>query len=112
MKEFILLYRNPVSAETQISQEEMQKSMNEWTNWFKSIEAQGKLVTMGNQIGPHGKTVMSNLVSDEPFVENNQFVGGYSILKSDSLDDAVKVAKSCPIFKIGGTVEVRDIVKM
>lgn len=45
-------------------------------------------------------------------MENNQFVSGYMIVKTDTVDEALELAKANPIFKVGGSVEVRGVAKL
>jgi hypothetical protein len=51
----------------------------------------------------------TNVVTDGPYTEIKESVGGYTVVKADSLDEAVELAKGCPILTVGGNVEVREI---
>jgi hypothetical protein len=112
MKEFALIFRIKDVAHFKPSPEQMQERMN----WLGSIAAQNKLVDRGNTLLPaqgSAKTVKpGNLVSDGPYTEIKEFISGYIIIKTDNIDEAVEMAKSNPIFKIGGNVEVREILKL
>jgi hypothetical protein len=48
---------------------------------------------------------------DVPYIELKEMMNGYIIVKSDSIDDAIRLAEGCPVLFVGGNVEVRDIVK-
>ena len=52
----------------------------------------------------------ANVVTDGPFIESKEMVGGFFIVKADSIDAAIEIAKDCPDLAIGGSVEVRDVV--
>jgi hypothetical protein len=49
------------------------------------------------------------VVTDGPFVESKEIVGGYSIVEADSIDAAAQLAKGCPALSFGGNVEVRPL---
>jgi hypothetical protein len=48
-------------------------------------------------------------VTDGPFIESKEIVGGFSIVEADTLKDAAELAKGCPGLLTGGTVEVRPL---
>jgi hypothetical protein len=54
----------------------------------------------------------NNVVTNGPYVELKEAVGGYSIVRAKDLKEASELAKGCPILQVGGTVEVRTIVAM
>jgi hypothetical protein len=49
------------------------------------------------------------VVTDGPFIEVKEMVGGFSIVQADTLEDAAELARGCPIFQRGGSVEVRPL---
>ena len=116
MKDFLLVFRNDFNAAPRTatgSPEEMQAEMKKWMDWIGGIAAQNKLVDRGNRLGSEGKVVKSgNVVTDGPYMETKELIGGYSIIKANSYAEAVEMAKGCPILKVGGNVEVRDINPM
>jgi len=108
----MLIFRNVHNPNFQMSPEQMQASINPWQDWIGSITAQGKFVST-NQLGFSGKTLKpGNVVTDGPYMEVKEIVGGYIIVKADSIDEAVEFAKGCPIIHYGGHVEVRDIMSL
>jgi hypothetical protein len=50
------------------------------------------------------------VVTDGPFTEIKEFINGYIVVKAQTIDDAIEIAKECPILLIGGNVEVRKVV--
>jgi hypothetical protein len=114
MNEFLLIFRNDFkSATAQPSPEQLQHIMKEWQNWIGSIAAQNKLVNSGNRLSVEGKVVKpGEVVTNGPYVEIKEVIGGYSIIRADSLDEAAEISKGCPILTVGGNVEVRTIVPM
>lgn len=110
MKEFMMIFRRENAAMPEMSPEQMQASYNQWQDWIGGIAAQGKFVST-NALGNEGKLVnAAGLVTDGPYAEVKEIVGGYLICKTDTLEDATKLAEGCPMFTMGGTVEVRDVM--
>jgi hypothetical protein len=116
MKDFLLTYRtdhNTMNAMPKRSPEEMQASTKRWMDWIGGIAAQNKLTDRGNRLVPSGKVVKpDNVIADGPYTEIKEAIVGYSIVKADSIEEAVELAKGCPILAIGGNVEVREISVM
>ena len=109
MNQYLLLFRR--DAEVKFSPEQLQKMTQPWMDWMGSVAAQNKLANQGNRLDSAGKVVRpNNVVTNGPYVEMKEAIGGYTIVKTNSLDEAVEVAKGCPILNVGGTVEVRQIV--
>jgi hypothetical protein len=113
MKDFLLVYRNDFKSQPTGSPEELQAITKKWMDWIGGIAAQNKLTSQGNRLGSEGKVVRpNNVVTDGPYTEIKELIGGYSIINAESYDEAVEIAKGCPIFELGGNVEVRDINPM
>jgi hypothetical protein len=111
MSEFLFLYRSPAP---QGSPEQMQKTMQKWTAWVKELGEQGHLKNEGHPLERTGKLVKGKqkTVTDGPFAEAKDAIGGYSIVEARDLAHAVELAKGCPTFETDGAVEVRPIRKM
>ena len=86
--------------------------MKKWMDWLGNIAAQNKLVTKGNRLQNSGKILKSDVVTNGPYTDIKESIGGFSIIKAKSYDEAVDVAKGCPILQLGGNVEVREIDPM
>ncbi|MEO6613225.1 MAG: YciI family protein [Chitinophagaceae bacterium] len=113
MKDFLLVFRNDYSKQPKASPEEMQAIMKKWMDWVGGIAAQNKLTTAGAPLAAGGKVVRgNNVITDGPYTEIKELIGGYTIVKADSLDEAAELAKNCPILGTGGNVEVREINAM
>jgi hypothetical protein len=112
MKEFVLVFRDSNNLDFKPSPEQMQEVLSSWMNWMGGIAAQNKLVDRGSRLSvSNAKTVKpNNVVTDGPYMEIKEFINGYTIVKTADIDEAVDLAKGCPILKIGGNVEVRAIV--
>jgi hypothetical protein len=85
--------------------QEMYAAFNAWREKFKA-----EIADMGAKLKPGGKIVTPSGVSDGPFVEAKEIVGGYMIVAADSYERAVEVARECPgLMVAGNVVEVREI---
>jgi len=94
-----------------LSPEEMQQIADHWMSWFKGLTDQGKAIA-GNPLEAEGRIVSGKngrVVSDGPFVESKETIGGYFLLKVESLDEAVAIAQQCPGLSYGIRVEVRPL---
>lgn len=101
MANFVLLYSGGSMPETQAEQAQV---MQAWGAWFGKIGS--ALVDGGNPFTPVAKTIDKNgKVSDGPV---GTLATGYSIIKADSLDAAVALAKGCPVFLGGGQISVYE----
>ena len=110
MKEFMMIFRNEKNDNPKPSPEQMQAMIKQWQDWIGGIAAQGKFVAT-NALGFDGKTVHADAtITDGPYAEVKEIVGGYIIVKADDLDDAVNLSEGCPTLALGGKVEVRDVM--
>jgi len=114
MNEFLFVFRRDFATkEAQPSPEQMQGMMKPWQDWMGGLAAQNKLVSPGNRLKSEGKVVKpKNVVTNGPYVEIKEAIGGYIIVRAADLDEAAELAKGCPILQIGGNVEVRKVVAM
>ncbi len=111
MKEFMMLFGTAQNDAPKPSPEEMQAMVQTWQDWIGGIAAQGKFVGT-NALGYQGKTVHADgTITDGPYAEIKELVGGYIIVKADTLEEAIGLSKGCPTLSIpGGKVEVRDVM--
>jgi len=113
MKDFLFVFRADQSAVPMGSPEQMQAVTKQWMDWIGSIAAQNKLIDRGNRLIPSGKVVRpANVITDGPYTEIKESIGGYSLVKAASIEEAVEMAKGCPVLTVGGNVEVREISAM
>jgi len=112
MNEFLMLFRNEPTDAPAPSPDEMQGIMKLWQDWIGGIAAQGKFVGT-NPLKKVGKTIYSDgMMTDGPYAEIKEIVGGYLIVKADTLEEALEMAKGCPNLQNGGNVEVREVMPM
>ncbi len=117
MSEFIFLYRNsPAAREAAMgTPEQRQKSMQRWMNWIRDLETKGHLKSAGQPLDGSVKIVRggSRAVTDGPFLEAKDVIGGFSIINARDLAEAAELAKGCPgLDDVAGSVEVRPVASM
>jgi hypothetical protein len=104
-----MVFRN-TSWHTNLSPEEIQQNMARFTEWFERLNNAGQFKG-GGPLGHHGKILTArNAVTDGPFAETKEAIAGFFIIRTDSLEEAVEIARGCPGLEFGQTVEVRAIV--
>ena len=93
-----------------LSPEQMQQVADQWMAWFDRLKNEGKAIA-GNPLEREGKIVSgrNRVVSDGPFAESKETIGGYFLLKVGTLDEAVAIAQECPGLSYGIRVEVRPV---
>ncbi len=111
MAEFLYLYRGGQRGATP---QESEQIMQKWMNWFKELTATGNVKDGGQPLEPEGKVVKDkgSTVTDGPFAEAKDLVGGYTLIEAPNLDRAAELAKGCPVLERGGAVEVRPIMQL
>ena len=111
MSEYVFLYRG---GEPGRSPERAQQMMQKWMTWLQDLGAKGHIKDQGQPLEPGGKLVKGSKksVTDGPFAEVKDVVGGYTLIEARDLDQAVELSKGCPILEVEGTVEVRPVMKL
>lgn len=112
LKDFMLLFRFEPSNNYQPTEAELNEQQKQWGAYIGGIASQAKFVSTC-QLGFSGKQIFADLsVKEGIAIAENQTLGGNMVVKAKNMEDATEMAKGCPILKIGGTVEVRDIIPM
>jgi hypothetical protein len=113
MEEYLLIFRHEDGHKV-ASPEQMQIWMKQTMDWLNGIAAQNKFDGRGTGLSFDDAKVVrpKNVVTDGPFGEIKETIGGFVIVKADSADEAVEFAKGCPVLQgEGNSVEVRKIAK-
>ncbi len=107
-RKYLLIQRsNPGANQTPspAQMQEMYAAFNVWKEKFKE-----NIIDMGGKLTAGGKVVSASGVTDGPFVEVKEIVGGYMLVAADSYEQAVEVARECPgVISPRSSVEVRVI---
>jgi hypothetical protein len=110
MANFLFVYRRGADAAAKMSPDEMQKHMEKWSAWIREAIEKGWMLNPGDALTQDGRVVRAKMViTDGPFVEAKEIVGGFSIIQAGSIEAAAELAKGCPALLVGGSVEVRPL---
>ena len=109
MAKFLFVYRGAGEHVARMTPEEMQQHLGRWEKWISEGMASGWMLDPGDGLTNEGRVVSAKVVTDGPFVESKEVVGGFSIVKAESIDAAAELAKGCPALITGGKVEVRPL---
>jgi hypothetical protein len=112
---YVILFVS-TEASNNLTEAEGQAWYTEIMTWYeKGGGGSGKLAEVGYQLQPPAtaKTIRVGGVTDGPFIETKEALGGYSVLETDTIEEAVEVAKTWPGVDRGlMTIEVRPTVEM
>ena len=108
MAKFLFVYRRGIDLAGKMPPAEMQQHMQKWQTWIGEGLQKGWIVDGGDGLTQEGRVVNAKrVVTDGPFMEAKEIVGGFSIIQADTIDAAAELAKGCPALLTGGSVEIR-----
>jgi hypothetical protein len=108
-QQFMMIFRMAPSNE-QPTPEQLQQMEQAWGAFFGSV---GANMVSTHHLGFSGATIAADQSSSNGFhVADGHMVAGNLVVKAESMEAALELAKLCPILHAGGTVEVRDIMPM
>ena len=110
MEKYMLIFLG--GDPSHLSPEAQQAHMGKWFAWVEKLQKAERYAS-GEALIPGGKTIRGSkkTVTDGPFTEGKEIVAGYFVVNAKNLDEAVEMAKECPDYELGGSVEVREVVK-
>ncbi len=112
MSNFLWLFRGGYTDYNQLSDEARETLNKDWIKWLEDLKDQGKLVD-GLPLSQEGRVVYKRgeLVTNGPFAEGAEVVGGYTIISAEDMEEAVALSKGNPHFGFEeGSLEVREII--
>lgn len=107
---YLLIFRGGAVSRDDVSPSVLQAHLEKWYTWADELAREGRR-NIGTPLENGGKAVRGpeRVVTDGPYAESKDLVTGAMIIEAASLDDAVEVARRCPTFEFGGSVEVRPV---
>jgi hypothetical protein len=107
---FMLIFRGGAVSRHDVSPSELQAHVEKWYRWADELARQGRR-NAGTALDNPGATVRGHerVVTDGPYTESKDLVTGSMIIEAASLEDAIDVARTCPTYEFGGSVEVRPV---
>lgn len=108
MNKYLFIYRNPPGPDRQPSPAELQQMFEAWNVWMDKFK--NNIVSMGDGLKPGGKVLADGKLSDAPFAEAKEIIGGFSIVQAESYEKAAEVARGCPILHMpNAVIEIREM---
>ncbi len=111
----MLIFRNAgPDTHSHLTPEQRKAMAKQWNDWFEGLAAAGKVeharpLELGGRVvaGPAGERV-----TDGPYAEGKEVIGGYFFLTVADMDEATRIAKQCPGLALGLTVEIRPVAEV
>ena len=109
MNKYMLILFEDAKGYEGMSAEDYQKEIEMHMKWMEEL---GAHFDTGNALEGEAKTIKgaSKIVSDGPYIEAKEMVGGFYMINANSLDEATELAKGCPVPQLGGSIEVRPVM--
>lgn len=109
---YMLLFRNTgPEVFRPLTADQRQELINKWNHWFEGLVAQGKALE-GQPLEIETRIVAGpggTRITDGPFPEAKEAVGGYVLLQVDTLEEATAIAQQHPALAIGMFIEIRQL---
>jgi hypothetical protein len=113
MAKFMLLLHENQTNFSEVSAEEIEQIINEYTAWSNALAEKGKMLGGEKLKDDSGKSLVmhgGNLrITDGPFTEAKELIGGFFLIAAENYDEAVKISETCPHLKYGGRIELREV---
>src|SRR5258705_3450309 len=115
MNDYLLLFRGGDAQRMNDQKDPVkwQAHMMKWKKWMDGLGEQGRFIG-GQPLGEDGAFITGSkkTVTDGPFTEGKEIVGGYVIIKAHDKAEAVELSKGCPLLEHEGIVEVRELKQL
>lgn len=109
-KTYLCLLRSESGDCKKPSPSEMEVMYAKFQDWQQKFA--DNILDMGNKLGPNGSVVRHDSLSDGPFIELKEIIGGYMMITAATQDEAISVIQESPMIANGGTsIEIREICK-
>jgi hypothetical protein len=105
--EFLVISRG--QWDSTLSRKETQNAIDQFYVWLDQLVDEGKM-KRGQRLAYEGKTIgRQSVITDGPFGESKEVIGGYWFILANNLDEAAQIAKGNPCLDYGLFVEIRPI---
>lgn len=115
MPQFMLISQDSMEIPEgfEITPEIIQGIIQKYSDWADSLQKSGNLVSLNKLRDDPGKNIVgtgaNRVVTDGPYAETKELIGGYWIITAADYDEAIKLASGCPSLEFGSRVEVREV---
>lgn len=112
MEKFMLIFHG--GQMDAMSPDQIQEHMSKWLAWVDRLKKKGTYDS-GEPLLPGGKHVSGQggkVVTDGPYTEGKEVVGGYFLINAKDFDEAVQISRDCPDLALDGSVQVRQVMQI
>jgi hypothetical protein len=115
MPHYMLISHHPMdeAPPADITPEMIQAIIEKYNNWTERLQGSGRLVGVNKLQGEPGRNIRgfgaSQSVTDGPYAETKEIIGGYWIISAENYDEAVDLTRDCPSLEFGARMEVREV---
>lgn len=113
-EKFMLVFRGgDTHPQTANDSKEAKEYIQSWMTWMQELAQKG-ILAGGENLQRTGKQVngKSKVVTDGPCIVSKEMVNGHLLILAKDINEAVEIAKGCPIFQENGKVEVRPVQQL
>jgi hypothetical protein len=110
MGDYLVTYEGGNKSWQKTPPKEFQAILDEWAAWFKQLEVKGVLRNPGSALAPGGAVITRNgngFVTDTTMAEVKELIGGFSVIRADSVEKAAEIAQGSPFLKNNPTGRIR-----
>lgn len=113
MAQYMLFLRGGEVTDGERTPEESEQIRSPYAAWAGKLHREGKLVSAEEVDGQHVTLRRPNghVVTDGPFPETRETIGGYFLIKVEDEKEALEIAAACPILERGGQVDLHKIIE-
>ena len=112
MKDYLLLMRGGDARMADLNEAQTTEHMQKWGAYMERLAKKGTL-TGGQPLTQEGRLVTSDAVSENVVLsDKKEAIGGYLMIKAENYNQAIEIAKGCPIFEHNGNIEIREVMEM
>lgn len=110
MEKFLLILREDIRAREHMLPEESDKSIQAMVQWVESLAQSGNYISSGGLLNEGRYVAKDYVLSDGPFIEAKEAIGGYMMINAENLEQASAIVQTCPlVLNDGAIMEVRPI---
>lgn len=109
MNRYMLILFEKENVYTDFSPEEMQKEIQAHMKWVEDL---GDHYEGGEPLQHAAKSIKgkNKVLTDGPFIESKELISGYYLINASNIEEATELAQGCPVYHLGGSVEIREIM--
>lgn len=111
MQEFLIVIHRDLTSKNPVpTPAQMKEAFKPYQDWIAGIASNNRLVAPPKRWDVSGRVITATSIEEGPYVEKKHSLGGLLQIKAKDYDEAVAIAKECPIIKYGAVVEVRQAI--